>query len=53
MSLSILVNFPVKPQFYISVAFIDTSYKKKMGKMRLVVTHLLPGMFIKILVNLC
>ena len=53
MSLSIWVNFPVKPQFYISVAFINTSYKKKMGKMRLFVTDLLPGMFLKILVNLC
>ena len=28
ISLSIWVNFPVKPQFYISVAFINTSYKK-------------------------
>ena len=27
--------------------------KKKMGKMRLFVTDLLPGMFLKILVNLC
>ena len=52
MSLSVWVNFPVKPQFYISVAFINTSYKKK-GKMRLFVTDSLPGIFLKILVNLC
>ena len=32
MSLSIWVNFPVKPQFYISVVFINTSYKKKNGQ---------------------